>query len=78
MRVLAGDDEQFSSTKFNTKFARVVVVLNEGSHSVLASYEAQGLFALGDNMAGVCGGSGQCSWVSTASKTSSFIKAKKA
>ena len=76
MQVLTGDDGLFSSENFNLKFTHVADLLYQGSEYT-ASYEAQGLFKLGYNMAGVCGGSGRCSWGLTASKTPFFIKTNK-
>jgi hypothetical protein len=64
MNVLAGpsDGQGFGlSENFVLKFTHVVDVLYQGSEYTV-SYEAQGHFEIGDDLAGVCGGSGVCNW----------------
>jgi hypothetical protein len=61
MQVLPGSEGAYSSNNFNLKFRHVADVLYRGSQYT-ASFEAQGLFAIGDNLSGTCGGSGVCSW----------------
>ena len=60
MRVLEGDDG-FAPGNFNLKFTHVADLVYRGSQYT-ASYEAEGHFAVGDNLAGSCGGSGVCGW----------------
>jgi hypothetical protein len=60
MNVLEGSNG-FSSVDFNLKFTHVADVLYRGEE-YKATYEAEGHFAVGQNLAGVCGGSGVCSW----------------
>ena len=60
MAVLPGTNG-FSSTDFKLRFTHVADVLYQGAE-YKASYQAQGLFRVGDNMSGTCGGSGVCSW----------------
>jgi hypothetical protein len=61
MNVLAGSSAGFGSSNFGLRFTHVVDLLYQGSEYT-ASYEAEGHFEVGDNLAGVCGGSGVCSW----------------
>jgi hypothetical protein len=73
MQVLAGSSGQYSSEDFNLKFTHVADVLYQGSEYT-ATYEATGHFAVGDNLAGTCGGSGVCNWGLTAPKNPVLIK----
>ncbi len=60
MRVL--DNGAAASTEgFKLTFTRYIQSY-EGGGFFEAKYEATGAFAVGDNMSGVCGGSGVCSW----------------
>jgi hypothetical protein len=76
MQVLAGSEGVYSSQNFNLKFTHVADVLYRGSQYT-ASYQAEGHFAVGDNMKGTCGGSGVCSWGLSSDKTPFAIKPKK-
>jgi hypothetical protein len=60
MNVLEGSDG-FGSRDFTLKFTHVADVLYQGSQYT-ATFEAEGHFAVGDNLSGSCGGSGVCSW----------------
>jgi hypothetical protein len=60
MNVLEGSNG-FASGDFNLKFTHVADVLYQGA-GYKATYEAEGHFAVGQNLAGTCGGSGVCSW----------------
>jgi hypothetical protein len=61
MNVLPGSSAGFGSGNFNLKFTHVVDLLYQGSEYKV-SYEAEGHFEVGVNLAGVCGGSGVCNW----------------
>jgi hypothetical protein len=76
MTVLAGSSEKFASNNLNLKFAHVADVLYRGSQYT-AKYEAEGHFAVGDNLSGSCGGSGVCSWGLKAGNTPFAIKPAK-
>ena len=51
----------FSTTNFDVKLTRVADRLYQGSQ-FKKTYQGQGHFEVGDNLAGTCGGSGVCSW----------------
>jgi hypothetical protein len=61
MNVLAGSTAGFGATNFNLKFTHVVNLIYQGAE-LKESYAAEGHFEVGVNLAGVCGGSGVCSW----------------
>ncbi|OAK98442.1 hypothetical protein IQ06DRAFT_295765 [Phaeosphaeriaceae sp. SRC1lsM3a] len=61
MTVLPGSDGNFSSVDFALKFMHVAVKRYRGE-AFSASFEAIGNFKRGDNLGGLCGGSGACSW----------------
>lgn len=75
MQVLAGSNG-YSSTDFKLKFLHVADVLYQGSEYT-ASYQGTGSFKVGDNLAGVCGGSGVCSWGLVQGKAPVKIKVTK-
>lgn len=60
MNVLEGSDG-FGSRDFTLKFTHVADVKYQGSQ-YKATYEAEGYFTVGQNLAGSCGGSGVCSF----------------
>ncbi|KAG9185469.1 hypothetical protein G6011_08013 [Alternaria panax] len=60
MNVLAGSGS-FAAGNFNLKFTHVADVLYLGQQYT-ASFEAEGHFAVGENLAGSCGSSGVCTW----------------
>jgi hypothetical protein len=76
MTVLAGSSGQFGSSDLNLKFAHVADKLYRGSQYT-ATYEAEGHFAVGDNLKGTCGGSGVCSWALKPENTPFAIKPAK-
>jgi hypothetical protein len=76
MQVLAGSSGSYSSGDFSLKFTHVADVLYHGAQYT-ASYEAQGHFAVGDNLKGQCGSSGVCSWGLSAEKKPFPIKPTK-
>jgi hypothetical protein len=76
MQVLAGSNGQYSSTNFNLKFSHVADLVYQGAQYT-ASYEAEGHFEVGNQLAGQCGGSGVCSWGLAPGKNPVLIKAKK-
>lgn len=76
MQVLAGSEGSFSSTNFNLKFTHVADVQYLGSQYT-ASFEGEGHFELGKQLAGVCGGSGVCSWSLKADQKPVLVKPKK-
>ncbi|PSN63642.1 cell death in tomato 1 [Corynespora cassiicola Philippines] len=53
--------DNFSSSNFDIIFTRVPDVLYQGSR-YSGKYEGQANFKVGTNMAGSCGGSGNCFW----------------
>ncbi|KAH6870801.1 cell death in tomato 1 [Alternaria rosae] len=60
MNVLEGSDG-FGSRDFTLKFTHVADVKYQGAQ-YKATYEAEGYFTVGQNLAGSCGGSGVCSF----------------
>jgi hypothetical protein len=76
MAVLPGSEGTYSSEDFTLKFTHVVDFINQGNEYT-GKYEAQGSFKVGDNMRGVCGASGVCSWGLKDENKPFAIKAKK-
>jgi hypothetical protein len=60
MNVLEGSNG-FATGDFNLKFTHVADVLYQGKE-YKATFEAEGHFAVGENLSGSCGSSGVCSW----------------
>jgi hypothetical protein len=60
MNVLAGSSG-FATGDFNLKFTHVADLVYRGEQFT-ESFEAEGHFAVGENLSGSCGGSGVCSW----------------
>lgn len=75
MHVLAGDNG-FSAGNFDLKFTHVADLVYQGDQYT-ASFKAKGHFAVGDNLAGQCGGSGVCFWGLAPGKNPVLIKATK-
>jgi hypothetical protein len=76
MQVEAGSGGDYTSEDFNLKFTHVADVLYQGSE-YMATYEATGHFAVGDNLKGTCGGSGVCNWSLRDEKKPFFITPNK-
>ncbi|RYN76785.1 hypothetical protein AA0120_g11659 [Alternaria tenuissima] len=60
MNVLAGSSG-FATGDFNLKFTHVADLVYRGEQFT-ESFEAEGHFAVGENLSGSCGGSGICTW----------------
>ncbi|KAF2829843.1 hypothetical protein CC86DRAFT_464343 [Ophiobolus disseminans] len=76
MKVLAGSSGSYSSTNFNLKFTHVADLVYQGSQYT-ASFEGEGHFEVGNQLAGTCGGSGVCGWGLAPGKNPVLVKANK-